>query len=156
MNYITIEEYAEKYGIPKSNIFLMIVRKNIISKSNNGILYILDEAPKEDTPTEEAPQDTPQHDISHDNTTPYDTILKILIDENTALKEQITERDNTIKDFALRFADLAQQAQTITAQAQILHGKEISLLPDTATDSAETSPTKRGILSKIFGKKNKA
>ena len=71
-----------------------------------------------------------------------------MADEKSALYATIKEKDQQLYDLAARFADLAQQAQQLTAQAQTLHAadkprlmaasSEIEQDGDTAPEPPET------------------
>lgn len=162
-NYITIEEYTKKYGINEIDIIKLSMRKAIHKKCINGMIYVLDEAPREaeaEAPTEtdtDTDKNTPDTDTENPSPSDREEIER-LRGEIEELKIKLEDRENTIKDFALKFAELAYQAQRITAQEQYLHKGD---LPEaiTAPKEAETDEKitvkKSGIFGKIFGKLRK-
>ena len=75
--------------------------------------------------------------------------------ENAELKQESRDKDKQIADFALKFAELAQQAQIIVGQAQILQAsdkkKELEA-PAMETSATEEEPKKVSFFRKLFGR----
>lgn len=67
--------------------------------------------------------------------------IERLRSENQEQRDIIREKDHQLQDFAMRFASLAEQAQTLAGQAQALHAadKKPALIAAAEEEQAETA-----------------
>lgn len=119
--YIKIADFASRKGISKQEAYKIAnapQNKEYI-RIENGIKYIssflLDDKSREN-------KDSRKETKKQEQSQPADTKeIEYLKEQIRELQAQIKKKDEQIAEFTLKFAELAQQSNTIASQAQVLH-----------------------------------
>ena len=119
--YIKIADFASKKGISKQEAYKIandprnkdyVILEDGIKKISS---FLLDDTPREKKESQPEPKKQEQSQPADAKEIEY---LKEQIRE---LQAQIKKKDEQIAEFTLKFAELAQQSNTIASQAQVLH-----------------------------------
>ena len=109
--YIKIADFASKKGISKQEAYKIasdprnkdyVIFEDGIKKISS---FLLDDKPREKKDSQ--PADAKE--------------IEYLKEQIRELQAQIKKKDEQIAEFTLKFAELAQQSNTIASQAQVLH-----------------------------------
>lgn len=125
-SYLTLIDFAKSYGlsVEEAKKILDTPKYSPYTKEVNGKTLVSFDVFKleeqEDNQIEQAPEERTEDKEEQQDNTPSkrEEQLQREIEE---LKQTIAEKDRQINDYALKFAELAQQAQLIAGQAQVLH-----------------------------------
>lgn len=119
--YIKIADFAIRKGISKAEAYKIandpqnkdyVILEDGIKKISS---FLLDDKPREKKDSQPEPKKQEQSQPADAKEIEY---LKEQIRE---LQAQIKKKDEQIAEFTLKFAELAQQSNTIASQAQVLH-----------------------------------
>ena len=119
--YIKIADFASKKGISKQEAYKIandpqnkdyVVFEDGIKKISS---FLLDDKPREK-------KDSQPETKKQEQSQPADAKeIEYLKEQIRELQVQIKKKDEQIAEFTLKFAELAQQSNTIASQAQVLH-----------------------------------
>lgn len=156
-DYLSVSQLAREARISRAAAYSMLEQERYkeylvtdggVKRVKSSILDILKEgiqAQEESAGNDKPPAQT-------DSTEDHETEIDRLREEVNYLKRTIEEKDKQIVDFAVRFADLAQQAQQIAGQAQVLQLNEASKEVPKIDQETTEEPTRRGFWNKLFGR----
>ena len=124
--YLTVMEYADLEGISIEEVYNRIFNDKLKGKTKQkGGQYFIEEETLQKPATEPGAEETAGDNAETTaEKKPAQDNTEALIEEIKALKAELALKDKQIADYALRFADLAQQAQVIAGQAQYLQARE--------------------------------
>lgn len=142
----SVSKFAELAKINKQTAYNLlkqeeysrfIIEENGIKKVSAELLEVLEQKKQENKGKTIEREKSIDSNIKETKGTAdiQDRTIEELRQEIQELKEQIRLKDNTIADFALKFAELAQEAQNIAGRAQILQANEKKQLSKTIDEN---------------------
>lgn len=173
-DYLSVAQFAKEsglskaaaYGLLEQDIYRQYVqidggvkkvsRALLDILSNGGAKYTSESVENYVAEPIELPDEPEEHKkpVDYVEAADKDGERERLLAEIEYLRGMVDKKDRQIADFAVRFADLAQQAQQIAGQAQVLQLNEAS--KEAAKMEIESvvepvTPVKRGFWSRLFG-----
>lgn len=141
-NYLTLEQLSKELGYDIGTIRAILMQgryKNFVSTSKDGQKIVSASIIDLLKPKQEKEEQEPQADTSD-----KDAEIEALRKENAELKETIKRKDSQIEEYAMKFAELAGQAQQLASQSQVLQLAEKGVTAE--------PPQKKGFFKRLFGR----